>query len=243
MGRAGATAGALDRCGGHGDKRRVVSRRPARPVRRSARALAVAAALALHAGLGASWLLQRTEPPAPPTPTFDVSLALPLPPPEPPRREAEPEREDDEPSAVPAVARAAAPRPSLAPMTEGLVAATEPAVGAPSPGQPAPVSMEAEPAGEALRGALAARLNCRDLDRLSAAERERCTQRVMAAPEREIRGTIYARVQEHAAIMADVRRRENTGYRASCEYSRNLDSTCPNALPNNLARDFERPRE
>ncbi len=66
----------------------------------------------------------------------------------------------------------------------------------------------------------------------------------MAAPDRRVRETNpYIRMGEHVAVMAKVRRAENTGYRASCEAMRNLDPTCPNVLPDNLPRDFELPRD
>jgi hypothetical protein len=92
--------------------------------------------------------------------------------------------------------------------------------------------------------ALAARAGCREPERLTDAERERCTGLVMAAPERRIRETNpHFRVAEHVAVMAKVRRAENTAPRMSCEGYRNLEPTCPNLLPDNKPEDFESPRD
>ena len=91
---------------------------------------------------------------------------------------------------------------------------------------------------------MASRTGCRDLSRLSEAERARCVELVMAAPDRGLREVNgYARVAEHAGIMAGVRRAENTSERMSCERTRNFDPTCPNMLPDNKDRDFEFPRD
>ena len=66
----------------------------------------------------------------------------------------------------------------------------------------------------------------------------------MAAPERRIRETNpHFRVAEHVAVMAKVRRAENTVPRMSCEGYRNLEPTCPNLLPDNKPEDFEPPRD
>lgn len=54
---------------------------------------------------------------------------------------------------------------------------------------------------------------------------------------------LYDRMYAHVGIMADVRRAENGGERASCRARSNIDSSCPNLLPDNLPKDFKLPRD
>lgn len=199
--------------------------------------------VALHAALLVGWLMR---PPPPLEPPAVVEVAL-LPPDfaraTPPEPQAAPQ-----PSAAQAPAEAVdvvRPReaPAAAPASPITVAPAAPQAPAAAPLAPGAAPGPAGATTPAPLSGLAARMVCQDLDALSAADRERCTQLVMAAPERAVRGTRYARMQEHAAVMAKVRRAENTGYRQSCEALRNFDTTCPSALPDNLPDDFVLPRD
>lgn len=94
----------------------------------------------------------------------------------------------------------------------------------------------------ALGRALATRDGCREPERLSDIERRACESRLAAAPLIRLReSNPYAIVNDQVALMSGVRRRENS-QRFGCELSRNLDSTCPNALPDNKPIDYERPK-
>ena len=90
---------------------------------------------------------------------------------------------------------------------------------------------------------MAARFGCQRPNELSPEQRAACADRLGATTQVTVKAEPYFRMREHAAIMAKVRRAENGGYRASCEAMRNLDATCPNLLPDNLAEDFELPRD
>lgn len=194
---------------------------------------AVAASLILHGALLAAWVLRRPEPQPPPLPAVDVLLA-----PEPAANS--PEVTASEPNTSEPAAKAVRPRPAQAasaasPLTSAPAVAPAPAA---APLAPSPGSVPG-----ALRSALAARLGCRNPDRLDPESRRHCEDQLAATPEVAVKSEPYFRMQEHVAVMAKVRRTENTGYRASCEAVRNLDPSCPNALPDNLPRDFELPKD
>ena len=208
-------------------------RRSSSPARRVP--LAVATSVLLHAGLGLAWLLQRTPPPLAEPPTINVTLITPQ---LRPRQEVRPEPIVDRPAVAARVAEppSSSASPAASPFAPQIGSATTTRVSPPSP----------EPGGglAAFGRAMAARSGCRDPERLTDAERDRCTALVMAAPERRAREmNPYMRAGEHVALMAEVRHRENTAPRMSCESSRNLDPTCPNALPDNRPSDYALPRD
>jgi hypothetical protein len=204
--------------------------------RRSAgKAIAVGMSLAVHGALLGAWLAQRTpalftEPPA-----VEVWLIPPV-----AREEPRPEPAAAAPPSEAAPPAAVLPRPTTA---ESPGALPPPAFQA-APGADAPMGDSGKRpvvSGE-VRAALAARLGCRDPQ--TAEERARCAERIAAAPEVRLAETRpYFRMREHVAVMAEVRRRENTGYRLSCESMRNLTAYCPNFLPENLPEDFELPKD
>lgn len=200
------------------------------------RLVAVGASVVLHAALIGAWLLRRPEPMPRPAATIDVVLVAP--------RRTHPPMVDVE-AASPAVTEETAPAFRTIPQdtSSPTPAAGPQAAILPSSGVPSVVAPSASDLS-GLGRALVARAGCRELQRFSEAERARCTEFVMAAPERRLRETNpYIRVGEHASVMAQVRRAENTAERMSCQRTRNFDPTCPNMLPENLARDFEVPRD
>ena len=116
--------------------------------------------------------------------------------------------------------------------------------GTPTRSEGAPASPAAPTDLSAFGRALAARTGCNDPERLTDAERERCAERVMATPEQRMKETnAYIRIGEHVEIMGELRRRENTATRMSCEGHRNLEPSCPNFLPDNHPKDYEHPRD
>lgn len=137
------------------------------------------------------------------------------------------------------------PRPALADSASPIISRPAEQHAAADAPLPSPTQAQTPAPTPDLSGfgrALARRSGCRDYERLSPAERAICDERLASAPEIRVReANPYVLVGEHVELMAGVRRAENNG-RLSCDLSRNFDPTCPNKLPDNLARDYERPK-
>lgn len=196
------------------------------------------ASLALHGSLGVAWLLQRSTATVPEPPAFNLALV------KPPRVTSEPEREtpsrfaDASPRRTPRTPIVASSEASASDLNGPAPKADGVAPPSPTPGTLAPSPRPMLGLGRAL----AARGGCLEVERLDADQRRACEDRLATAPPAKLpEGNPYVLVDEHAAVMARVRRQENRG-RFSCDLMRNLDPTCPNALPDNQPQDYERPK-
>ncbi len=191
-----------------------------------------AVSFAVHGALVGAWLSRQPPAPTPESVAIDVALVD--------LAEPEPRRPENTPELTTATATAAAS--SLSIPTGGPRKGVAAVTSNPEGGGGAIGPAQSPDAIVGLGQALDARRGCLEAD--SRETRERCAERLASATGAAGRETNrYVRIGDQVALMAQVRRAENTAERMSCERTRNFDPDCPNTLPDNKPDDYILTRE